>query len=106
MIVAKAVYSNKSFLSLSVNGHGGEEIGKDIYCAGVSACVIGALNALDAGENYQLDISSGHVDVKALSLPTKHDEIVLETLICQLDTMAKSYPERIKLIISKKEGQK
>ena len=105
MIRAEAVYKGSKFYSLVINGHGGLEEGKDIYCAGVSSCLIGALNALEHADNYSLRIESGHAKISLLQTSTSHDEVVLETLITQLQTMAKSYPERVKLTISKKEGQ-
>lgn len=100
MIRAEAVYLDGSFHSLKVQGHGGEEKGMDIYCAGVSSCLIGALNALENGEDYSIELSSGYSEVSAIRKPTAHDEVVMETLICQLETIAKSYPDRVKIKIS------
>lgn len=96
---------NDGFL-LSIDGHGGEEKGYDIYCAGVSSCLIGALNALNNAENFDIVVESGHSMVKSLAKPSGHDEIVLETLICQLKTIARSYPDRVVIKeVSKKEGK-
>ncbi len=100
MIRAEVVYLDGCFHSLNVNGHGGEEKGTDIYCAGVSTCLIGALNALEHGEDYSIELSSGRSEVIAVRKPSLHDEIVMETLICQLETIAKSYPTRVQIKIS------
>ena len=105
MISVVVEYVNDDFSFLQIDGHGGEENGYDIYCAGVSSCLIGALNALEKGEDYFYEISSGHSLVRAKAKPNRHDAIVLETLICQLETISNSYPERVNCKISKKEGK-
>lgn len=106
MIKILAEYYNESLIHLSVIGHGGLPYGKDVVCAGVSSCVIGALNALNNAENYQIDIHEGYVDIKCVNEETFHDEVVLETLIVQLTTISKSYSDRVKIIVSRKEGNK
>ncbi len=105
MIQVEIRYLNDKFYSLSILGHGGEEKGEDIYCAGVSSCLIGALNALTSAENYSLDIKSGDSKVECKQVSSQHDEIVMETLITQLQTIAKSYPEHVQIKVSKKEGK-
>lgn len=104
MIRIQVVYVDGNFSSLSIHGHGGEEYGKDIYCAGVSSCLYGALNALNYAENYTYELESGYGVVKAKVKSVLHDEIVLETLITQLSTIANSYPEKVCIQVSKKEG--
>ena len=46
MITVRVCYREGNIFSISLTGHGGGEYGKDLVCAGVSACFIGALNAL------------------------------------------------------------
>lgn len=104
MIRIKVVYVDGLFSSLDIQGHGGEEYGKDIYCAGVSSCLYGALNALSHAENYSYSLESGYGMVKAKVKSDLHDEIVLETLITQLSTIANSYPEKVNIQVSEKEG--
>ncbi len=105
MISVVVEYDHNVFSALRIDGHGGDEIGYDIYCAGVSSCLIGALNALEKGQDYFIEIQSGHSLVQAKAKPSGHDAIVLETLICQLETISSSYPQRVKFLVSKKEGQ-
>lgn len=105
MISVVVEYDHDVFSSLHIDGHGGDEIGYDIYCAGVSSCLIGALNALEEGQDYIIEIESGHSLVQAKAKPNGHDAIVLETLICQLETISSSYPQRVKFLISRKEGK-
>ncbi len=106
MIKAVVQYdSDGKFLDLEISGHGLAEngYGHDIYCAGVSSCIIGALNALDHAEHYQIHIESGHVTIHRVVKNEMHDEIVLETLIIQLGTIAKSYPNYVELVSRKKD---
>lgn len=104
MISIEVNYEGEKFSSLLILGHGGEEKGKDIYCAGVSSCLYGALNALNNSENYQYELKFGFAKIIKISTSTLHDEIVLETLITQLDSLANSYPKNIRIKFSKKEG--
>ncbi len=104
MILVDVNYIFGKINHVRIHGHGGLEYGKDVICAGVSACSIGALNALDNAENYKLAISEGLIDLESIHESTMHDEIVLETLIVQLDTIQKKYPDRVKIKVSGKEG--
>lgn len=104
MILIEINYVFGKINRITISGHGGLEYGKDIICAGVSACSIGALNALDNAENYQLKIKEGYIDLKCIKSSTMHDEIVLETLIVQLDTIEKKFKDRVKIRVSGKEG--
>ena len=81
MIRAEAVYKGSKFYSLVINGHGGLEEGKDIYCAGVSSCLIGALNALEHAENYSLRIESGHAKISLLQTSTSMPVSLVKALI-------------------------
>ena len=78
--------------------------GKDIVCAGVSSCFVGALNALKGAENFRFQVEEGDSYVKAIHLPDDHDRIVLETLVIQLRTIQESYPDTVKVVVSRKEG--
>lgn len=99
--------SQNQFASIEISGHGIAEngYGHDIYCAGVSSCSIGALNALENAENYDIQIASGYIKVVRIAKNTLHDEIVLETLITQLGTISKSYPDYVEISLQK-EGLK
>lgn len=105
MIEAVAVYLRGHFKSLIIKGHGSLGYGKDIYCAGVSSCLVGALNNLEGSESFSIDIRSGDSKVERIKDMSDHDEIVLETLITQLVTIANSYPDEVKVTVSGKEGQ-
>ncbi len=104
MICVDVNYVFGKIASLKIEGHGGLDYGKDIICAGVSACSIGALNALNQAENYKFDIRAGFLELKRIQDSTLHDEIVLETLIVQLKTIEKKFPKNVKINVSGKEG--
>ncbi len=106
MISISADYESRHLVHLVVSGHGGLEYGKDVVCAGVSCCVIGALNALTSCENYSIEIGSGFMELKRRNPSTDHDEVVLETLIVQLGTISQKFPDRVRIKVSRKEGKK
>lgn len=107
MIKISFEVENNRLTHLTVRGHGGLEYGKDVICAGVSACLVGALNALNHSECYSIHICSGDSDLKEIQEADLHDKIVLETLIVQLQTIADSYPRNVEIVdVSRKEGKK
>lgn len=78
--------------------------GKDIVCAGVSSCFVGALNALKNEGCFRFKVKEGDSSVTAVAEPDEHDKIVLETLMVQLVTISQSYPDTVKVEVSRKEG--
>lgn len=96
MIKAEIVYTDKQLESLRVKGHAETaEYGKDLVCAGVSAVVIGALNALEDEDNFDISIEEGDVKVDVKGTLSEHDVIVFEILIIQLKTIKMSHPKAI-----------
>ncbi len=95
MIRVEVVYREGKFVKLSVADHADE-----LVCAGVSSCYIGALNALDNLDAYQIENSSGNSHIERTGSITGHDETVLETLVIQLKTIEQSYPEEIRVHVS------
>ncbi len=93
-----------SISSISIKGHGNMEWGKDIVCAAVSSCFIGALNALKNEKSFEFKVEEGDGHVIAISELDMHDKIVLETLVIQLNTIADSFPDIVKIKVSRKEG--
>ena len=101
MILISVLYSNNHFVSLFVKGHA-----NPLICAGVSSIFVGACNALRDIENYSIQVNSGDSSIQARNCCTEHDEIVLETLLTQLETIQERYPKEIKIDFSGKKGQK
>lgn len=104
MIVVSVNEYMGSISSISIKGHGNMEWGKDIVCAAVSSCFIGALNALKNEKSFEFKVEEGDGSVKAISELDMHDKIVLETLVIQLNTIANSFPDIVKIKVSRKEG--
>lgn len=103
MIKVDVTSKINKFDSIEIIGHGGLEKGQDIYCAGVSTCLIGAINNIDEPEKFNIKIEDGHCMIIKKESITYHDEIVLETLIRQLQTISDSYPDYVRIKFSRKE---
>lgn len=98
MIKVKVTYQKEIVTSLTVSGHANSgEYGKDLVCAGVSAVVVGGLNSLRNHSDFTIDIKDGYVNVKANTLPSNPDHIVLETIVTSLLTIEQNYRKYIKI---------
>ena len=73
--------------------------GQDIVCAGVSACVVGAMNALEDHKKFEFIMEDGHVLIKKIGDEklSIHNQIVLQTLLVQLKTIEESNKKFIKI---------
>lgn len=92
MIKVSIEYRGSGFASMEVKGHADSAPhGKDLVCAAVSAVTIGALNALEKTEDFDISVESGDVRLSAKAGIGDHDETVIETLIIQLKTIEESY---------------
>ena len=96
MIHVEAVYGEAGFEKLSITDHADDSL----VCAGVSSCYVGALNALDDLDAYQIENRSGDSYVVRIGRITGHDETVLETLVIQLKTIEQSYPDDVRVHVS------
>ncbi|MFA6862149.1 MAG: ribosomal-processing cysteine protease Prp [Bacilli bacterium] len=104
MIQVRVVYDNNDSLSsLSIKGHGLAGFNKDLVCAGVSSCFVGAMNALK-DSSHKIRIESGDSEIIVSKDCSAHDEVVLETLIIQLETIQQSHSNEVKITVSGKEG--
>ena len=99
MIHITFIDKNGKFYSLEVKGHAGSgPYGHDLVCAAVSAIVLGGLNNLQDGDNqYKSEVKEGYVYLETLKEVSIHDEIVLETIEKQIESVATSYPKNAKL---------
>lgn len=104
MINIDITQSHGHTLEIIIKGHGLSGWGNDLVCAGVSSCYVGAMNALKDIEGFDIQIREGDSFVKAKKIPSEHDEIVLETLIIQLMTIANGYPKECSIRVIQKEG--
>ena len=89
------------FVSLHSVGHANSgDYGKDIVCAAISAVILGGINALE-GQNYKLkaDEQKGEIELYNIGNMTEHDQIVIETVVAQLSSIARDNPKHLKISV-------
>ena len=98
MISVNVTFIGKEVKSLTVSGHANyDKYGKDIVCAGVSAVVTGGINALeDQVNNIEIINEDNKLGVKVIN-SNEYIQIVLNTILIQLETIEKSYKKYIKI---------
>ena len=90
--------SNNQVNFLEVTGHANSApYGKDLICAAVSAVLTGGFNNLNNDKNYELKLEEGHAYFKSSAPLDAHDEAVIETIICGLNTIRESNPEFVEV---------
>ena len=90
-LFGKRIDRAKNSRSFSVNSSG-----KDLICAGVSSIVTGGFNALDPSEIETVALEEGYAEVKLIPGSEK-SKTVLEVILVQLETIAESYPQFIRI---------
>ena len=98
MISVNVTFIGSDVKSLTVSGHANyDKYGKDIVCAGVSAVVTGGINALeDQVNNIEIINEDNKLGVKVIN-SNEYIQIVLNTILIQLETIEKSYKKYIKI---------
>jgi len=91
-------------VSFAVEGHANyAKHGQDIVCAGVSAVSVGTVNAIEAlaGVELPVKMKDGWLSSRIPSISdAKCDEkvqLLLESMIVSLDTIAQSYGDHVKV---------
>ena len=99
MIKIKIGYaSNNQVNFLEIKGHANSApYGKDLICAAVSVVITGGLNALRNIKNYEIKLDEGHAMFKTNVPLDAHDETVIETIICGLNTICEANPEFVEI---------
>ncbi len=94
----KVLYErNGAALHLSIKGHAkSAEAGQDLVCAAVSAIATGGLNALNDLKSFAIVLKDGHADIKTAEIHQR-DEIVITTMLTQLETIAEAHPQYIQI---------
>lgn len=99
MILITLTETNKKFASLTVKGHANSgEYGKDLVCSAVSAVIIGGINALKNPNDFEIKLESGFVEINAKNIVSSENQIVINTMMIQLETIEESEPKRIKIV--------
>jgi uncharacterized protein YsxB (DUF464 family) len=98
MISVNVSFIGNDVKSLTVSGHANyDKYGKDIVCAGVSAVVTGGINALENQvENIEIINKENMLGVKVIN-SNEYIQIVLNTILIQLETIENSYKKYIKI---------
>ncbi len=93
------VNKDGSFKEVEIKGHAdsSEIEGHDLVCAAVSSITVGALNALNEIDNYDIKIENGYIRLKSRNKISRHDSVVIETMMVQLATIEDSYGDFIKI---------
>ena len=90
--------SNSQVNFLEVKGHAkSAPYGEDLVCAEVSAVITGGFNNLVNHKDYELKLDEGYALFKANSKFDAHDEAVIETIICGLNTICEANPKFIEV---------
>ena len=83
---------------LEIKGHANSAPhGEDLVCAEVSATVTGGFNNLRNYKDYELKLDEGYALFKSDSPLDAHDEVVIETIICGLNTIKETDPKFIEI---------
>ena len=100
MIKVTCEIVNKHITSLEIEGHAhSAEPGKDLVCSAVSAVTFGGLNALrNTQQNLNVQVQEGYILITKSGVTESEDEIVLKTILTQLETIANDYPKYVKII--------
>ena len=90
--------SNNQVNFLEVTGHANSApYGQDLICAAVSAVLTGGFNNLVNVNNYEIKLDEGHAYFKSSAPLDAHDEAVIETIICGLNTIQESNPKFVEV---------
>ncbi|MEA5061563.1 MAG: ribosomal-processing cysteine protease Prp [Erysipelotrichaceae bacterium] len=98
MINVLVVGKGSEFSSLEVKGHANSApMGHDLVCAAVSAVITGGFNSLENKKDFSFKLNDGDAFLKSENPVSKHDEVVVETIITSLMTIAETNHEFIKI---------
>ena len=90
--------SNGQVNFLEIKGHAeSAPHGHDLICSAVSAVITGGFNNLINHKSYELKLDEGYALFKSNVPLDAHDETVIETIICGLNTIKESNPEFIQI---------
>ena len=102
MIKITIKYQNTGeFISLVSQGHANSApYGQDLVCAAASGVLLGGINAL-TGKNFSLKASEdkGSIELCNIGKMSEHDNIVIETIVSQLQAIERDNPKFIKISI-------
>ena len=99
MVKVKAVLKGDLFTKIEISGHANSgKYGHDLVCAGVSCVTFGTLNALDkmTSKSVKLNVNN-KITIEVTNLLDETCQIILNTLMIQLDTIKEQYSKYIEI---------
>lgn len=101
MISVNITEQASRIVSVTISGHAlSNTLGKDLICAAVSSIGTGTLNALvhysEANYELSLDSQTPLIEINEINQDSV-GEIVLKTMLIQLETIQENYPEYIQI---------
>lgn len=99
MIFVNVTFIDKCISDVRVTGHANyAKYNHDIVCAGVSAIVIGAINAIsiDYKENLLIEVLEGDIHINVLK-KVQRLNTMLNMMYIQLQSIEETYPKNIKI---------
>ncbi len=98
MINVSVLIKNKHIVEISVKGHANSApYGQDLVCSAVSAIITGGFNALLSPQAYDIKLQDGNAHLKTNGKITEYDQIVLDVIYKQLQTIEESYKKFIEI---------
>ena len=98
MIEVTVQSRNYLISSIEIKGHSDSApYGEDLVCAAVSAIITGGCNAISEKDKFAFSLEEGEAYIKVKGNIHRDDQVVLSTILIQLETIAESYPEFIKI---------
>lgn len=102
MITVSVVQSGDTIHAIDIEGHAGSAAhGKDLICAGVSSIAVGTLNALDmlVKDTCCCEMQKGCIHIEVSSHDQAQTQLILRTMLIQLETMQERYHQYIQIQI-------
>jgi len=100
MIKVSITRDQDAYKDIRITGHAGSaEYGRDLVCAGVTVLAVGCYNTLEKlGENEtcEADVREGSARFQVRQT-TRENQVVLETLVTSLETLAESQGKYIQI---------
>ncbi|MDF9867732.1 uncharacterized protein YsxB (DUF464 family) [Bacilli bacterium PM5-3] len=101
MTKVKIEQHNDYINSIEIKGHAMfAENGKDIVCAAISSIVFGTLNALIEFNLTEDNIIVSEAYIKIDMINDDKLQMIVKTMIIQLQTIQESYPDYIQILIN------
>lgn len=99
MVQIQIQKQKNSYQQVTISGHANFATkGSDIVCSAISGIVFGGLNAFDrqCRDSVEMIVGAAKIVIKILVV-NQINQIIAQTIICQLQTINEQYPKYIKI---------